>query len=127
MPIYEYRCAECNQVFEEWQKGFEEQEVPCPVCSTPSRRIISNTSFILKGSGWYVTDYAAKKPSAGGNGNGNGNGNGKGNGASESKEGATSAEASPAKDSGSPPAKDSVKKEASAATPAKQGTASVST
>lgn len=75
MPIYEYQCQECNQVFEEWQKNFEEKEVACPVCGTMSKRIISNTSFILKGSGWYVTDYAAKNPSAaGGNGNGNGSG-----------------------------------------------------
>ena len=76
MPIYEYRCDDCNQIFEEWQSGFEEKEVACPVCGTPSKRIMSNTSFILKGSGWYVTDYAAKNPSAAGNNGGNGNGTG---------------------------------------------------
>ncbi|THB65234.1 MAG: zinc ribbon domain-containing protein [Desulfovibrio sp.] len=72
MPIYEYCCPECNQVFEEWQSNFEEHEVDCPMCKTPSKRIMSNTSFILKGSGWYVTDYAAKNPSAGNNGGTNG-------------------------------------------------------
>ncbi|SKA74736.1 FmdB family zinc ribbon protein [Desulfobaculum bizertense] len=57
MPIYEYRCTECNQVFEEWQKNFDEKDMPCPNCGAPSKRLISNTSFVLKGSGWYVTDY----------------------------------------------------------------------
>ncbi len=57
MPIYEYRCCDCAQLFEEWQKDFQDREVPCPVCGGKSERLISNTSFILKGGGWYVTDY----------------------------------------------------------------------
>ncbi|WP_147822364.1 FmdB family zinc ribbon protein [Salidesulfovibrio onnuriiensis] len=73
MPIYEYQCEKCGNVFEEWQSGFEERELPCPQCQGNSKRMISNTSFVLKGSGWYVTDYAGKNPS---NGNGGGNGNG---------------------------------------------------
>ncbi|MGE4553523.1 MAG: FmdB family zinc ribbon protein [Desulfovibrionaceae bacterium] len=74
MPIYEYRCEECQQTFEEWQQDFEEREVPCPICGSPGKRMISNTSFILKGSGWYVTDYAGGRTHGGGNGNGNGKG-----------------------------------------------------
>ena len=66
MPIYEYSCPECETLFEEWQTGFEERTQPCPECGAESRRIISNTSFVLKGSGWYVTDYASKKPSVNG-------------------------------------------------------------
>ena len=58
MPIYEYRCCDCNQVFEEWQKDFENRDIPCPSCGGKSERLISNTSFILKGGGWYVTDYS---------------------------------------------------------------------
>ena len=73
MPIYEYRCGECAQVFEEWQRGFEERDAHCPVCGGKSERLISNTSFVLKGTGWYVTDYkssgtATAAPSAGPNG-----------------------------------------------------------
>lgn len=79
MPIYEYECQDCKQIFEEWQSGFEEKVLDCPVCGASAKRLISNTSFHLKGSGWYVTDYAGKNPSgqkqAGDNGNGNGNGN----------------------------------------------------
>ena len=95
MPIYEYSCPECHQIFEEWQQDFEEREVDCPVCSTPSKRVISNTSFILKGSGWYVTDYAGKKPGRNGNGDtkaASDNGNGKAKG----KEAAQASDAAPA-------------------------------
>ncbi|MUM77934.1 zinc ribbon domain-containing protein [Pseudodesulfovibrio sp. F-1] len=61
MPIYEYQCTGCDAVFEEWQSGFEERQMVCPECGRPASRLISHTSFHLKGSGWYVTDYAAKK------------------------------------------------------------------
>ena len=61
MPIYEYHCKKCDNVFEEFQKGFEERSVKCPKCAGDAERLISNTSFILKGTGWYVTDYNGKK------------------------------------------------------------------
>ena len=83
MPIYEYRCKECQQVFEEWQKDFAEHEFSCPVCGGASERLISNTSFVLKGGGWYVTDY----------GRGNSGGNGK---PAAQKAESASTEASPA-------------------------------
>jgi len=69
MPIYEYRCNDCQQIFEEWQKGFEDREMVCPVCGGVSSRLISSSAFVLKGSGWYVTDYCKSQP---GSGNGNG-------------------------------------------------------
>ncbi len=93
MPIYEYRCEDCEQIFEEWQRNFEEKQVICPVCGSNAERIISNTSFILKGSGWYVTDYCDRKPSAGDNG-----GNGSSTKAADSK-GSSSDSASEAKTS----------------------------
>ena len=57
MPIYEYRCTDCGQVFEEWQSDFKTRQMSCPVCKADSERLMSNTSFVLKGGGWYVTDY----------------------------------------------------------------------
>lgn len=74
MPIYEYRCCECAQIFEEWQKDHEPLDLACPMCGGKAEHIISNTSFVLKGSGWYATDYAKGSSSepAGGNGNGSG-------------------------------------------------------
>lgn len=63
MPIYEYRCDECQQLFEEWCKHIEENNVAhsCPICRGQAHRIISNTSFALKGGGWYVTEYGSRK------------------------------------------------------------------
>jgi putative FmdB family regulatory protein len=57
MPIYEYNCEKCG-VFEVTQRISEKPLDVCPTCGEPVRRLISHTSFVLKGSGWYVTDYA---------------------------------------------------------------------
>lgn len=62
MPIYEYECPACGHVFEEWGKASEaHKEEPCPRCGTLSPRVISRTSFVLKGDGWYVSDYGYRK------------------------------------------------------------------
>lgn len=58
MPIYEYSCQDCKQIFEEWQKDYEERDIPCPVCGGQASRIISSTSFVLKGGGWYASGYS---------------------------------------------------------------------
>lgn len=57
MPIYEYRCEKCGD-FELTQRISDPPAQRCPKCRRKVRRLISNTSFQLKGSGWYVTDYA---------------------------------------------------------------------
>lgn len=57
MPIYEYRCEKCGD-FEITQRITEDPIGKCPTCKRKVKRLISNTSFQLKGSGWYVTDYA---------------------------------------------------------------------
>lgn len=64
MPIYEYNCRDCKQIFEDWQKDYEERELPCPVCGGPATRLISSTSFVLKGGGWYSSGYSASGGSA---------------------------------------------------------------
>lgn len=62
MPIYEYQCPKCGNIFEEWAKASEShKEEPCPQCGALSPRIISRTSFVLKGDGWYVSDYGYRK------------------------------------------------------------------
>lgn len=62
MPIYEFECPKCKKVFEEWTKSSDAHKTePCPVCGTPSKRIMSRTSFVLKGDGWYVSDYGYRK------------------------------------------------------------------
>jgi putative FmdB family regulatory protein len=57
MPIYEYECGKCG-VFEHSQRISDPALAKCPTCRRKVRRLISSTSFQLKGSGWYVTDYA---------------------------------------------------------------------
>ena len=58
MPIYEYRCGKCEHEFEVWQKMSDPPIKVCPKCHAHKvEKQISLTSFQLKGSGWYATDY----------------------------------------------------------------------
>ena len=59
MPIYEYSCQKCG-VVEVTQRITEKPLAKCPTCKSKVKKLISNTSFQLKGTGWYVTDYARK-------------------------------------------------------------------
>jgi putative FmdB family regulatory protein len=59
MPIYEYRCLKCDEIHEVMQKFSDEPLSTCPSCGGELKKLISNTSFILKGTGWYKTDYAS--------------------------------------------------------------------
>ena len=60
MPIYEYQCPKCG-LFEVTQKITVKPIGRCPTCKGKVRKLISNTSFQLKGGGWYLTDYARKE------------------------------------------------------------------
>src|SRR6185312_2421570 len=62
MPIYEYKCDNCG-IVEVMQRITENPLKKCPNCKGKVDRIISHTSFVLKGSGWYATDYANKSKS----------------------------------------------------------------
>ena len=65
MPLYEYRCRKCGREFEEMQRITEPPIRKCPDCGRRTvERLISATSFVLKGSGWYATDYARKSGAA---------------------------------------------------------------
>ena len=59
MPIYEYKCQQCNKCLEIMQKFSDAPLSTCADCGGEMKKLISNTSFVLKGSGWYVTDYAS--------------------------------------------------------------------
>lgn len=70
MPVYEYQCPSCGVAFERQQSITASPIRTCPECGGRKvQRLISSTSFVLKGSGWYVTDYARKgkgtEPAAG--------------------------------------------------------------
>jgi putative FmdB family regulatory protein len=54
MPIYEYKCDKCQKIVEVMQKFTDKPLSRCPSCGGRVSRLISNCSFQLKGSGWYV-------------------------------------------------------------------------
>jgi len=59
MPIYEYGCSECGKRIEAFQKIADEPLTVCPDCGGELSKLISNTSFVLKGGGWYADGYAS--------------------------------------------------------------------
>lgn len=63
MPIYEYQCTKCGEVFEAFQKITDEPLSQCKFCKAKVEKLISHSSFQLKGSGWYLTDYARRSSS----------------------------------------------------------------
>jgi putative FmdB family regulatory protein len=60
MPFYEYECTKCNHHTEVFQKMSEPPITKCEKCKGRMKKLISQSTFHLKGSGWYVTDYASK-------------------------------------------------------------------
>lgn len=62
MPIYEYQCRKCEADFEVVQKFNDKPLRKCTSCGGTLRKLISRSSFHLKGTGWYATDYAKPKP-----------------------------------------------------------------
>jgi putative FmdB family regulatory protein len=63
VPIYEYQCTKCGEVFEAFQKITDEPLTHCKFCHAKVEKLISHSSFQLKGSGWYLTDYARRSSS----------------------------------------------------------------
>ena len=60
MPTYEYECSQCKRVFEIRQRISEPPLTTCDRCGGEVRRHLSPAPFILKGGGWYVTDYPSE-------------------------------------------------------------------
>src|SRR4051812_13485874 len=65
MPLYEYRCTKCERVHEMMQKFSDAPLTECPDCQGQLQKLMSLTSFALKGTGWYTTDYKRKGQSSG--------------------------------------------------------------
>ncbi len=65
MPVYEYECGSCGGRFEVMQKFSDPALTACTLCKTGKvRKVLSPAAFVLKGSGWYATDYASKDRNA---------------------------------------------------------------
>jgi len=64
MPIYEYECTKCGNIEEALQKFSDKPLTKCKHCTGKLHKLVSQSTFHLKGTGWYVTDYAdkSKKP-----------------------------------------------------------------
>ncbi|MFA7383021.1 MAG: FmdB family zinc ribbon protein [Desulfurivibrionaceae bacterium] len=59
MPIYEYQCEACQDIIEAQQRLSEEPLTTCPACSGSLKKLISRSSFQLKGGGWYADGYSS--------------------------------------------------------------------
>lgn len=66
MPVYEYLCQACGKQFEDLQKISDKPLEKCKFCGGKAQRVISQTSFSLKGGGWYKDGYSSSsKPDSG--------------------------------------------------------------
>jgi len=96
MPIHEYQCRKCETVVERIEGVHDRPMRKCPSCGGKVDQMISPSAFVLKGSGWYATDYGTRNHD---------NGNGKGKGKGEPKEKEPAAASCPAAaGAGAPPA-----------------------
>ena len=60
MPVYEYECTQCGKVEEVIQKFSDKPLTNCRRCGGKLQKLISQSTFHLKGTGWYATDYSSK-------------------------------------------------------------------
>ena len=61
MPVYEYKCSSCDEHLEVMQKISDPRLTICPECGGELTKLISNTSFVLKGGGWYADGYSSSE------------------------------------------------------------------
>ena len=64
MPLYEYKCVKCGRLTEKIESVSGPHLKKCPHCGGKVESVVSAPAIQFKGSGWYVTDYAGKKPAA---------------------------------------------------------------
>jgi putative FmdB family regulatory protein len=72
VPIYEYRCDDCGNLFEMLQKFSDAPIETCDLCGGPLRKVLHPVAIHFKGSGFYTTDYARKSSSSPSSGGGDG-------------------------------------------------------
>ncbi len=87
MPVYDYECKGCGHEFQREQRITANPVKKCPECGAmKAKRLISQTSFVLKGSGWYNDLYASNQPAKNDEGSGKETSESKDTGKSESKD-----------------------------------------
>ena len=110
MPLYEYQCDDCGHRFEQIRKFSDPPLETCPQCGGTIRKLISSPAFQFKGTGWYVSDYGAKK-----------------NADKESKDGAKDNDTKETKDKDTKETKDAKSSDGSKESGSKDAAASTST
>ncbi len=95
MPLYEYKCDNCGEVFEVRQKFSDEPLTVHEKCGGPAHRLLSVPALQFKGSGWYVTDYG--RGNSGKSSNGPAKTSGESSSSGESKSPSDSSSSSPSK------------------------------
>jgi len=65
MPVYEYECDSCGKTFEVQQRMADAPLTSCPECSGNVKKVMSMSSFQLKGGGWYADGYASARKDTG--------------------------------------------------------------
>jgi putative FmdB family regulatory protein len=98
VPLHEYKCKKCKHKFEKIQKFSDRPLKKCPECGGPLEQVLHAPAVQFKGSGWYVTDYAAKSEAS------------KTDGAPEKKEGAAKEDGAKGKEKETKPKKAETKK-----------------
>ena len=129
MPTYEYECLKCPRVFEVRQRITEPALETCDRCGGPIHRLLSAAPFILKGGGWYVTDYpseARKKGTSSDSGSDSKDSTAKDSTAKESTSKESTSKAS-SKDGGSAESKPAASSESKSSTDTSSGSASKTT
>ena len=105
MPIYEYACPDCGHKFDEIQKFSDDPITICPKCAQANvKKLISQTSFILKGGGWYKDHYGLKPAADSGGDAKSAKGEGKTDGKDSSSKDSGGSKDGGSKDGGSAPA-----------------------
>jgi putative FmdB family regulatory protein len=99
MPTYEYQCKNCDHRFEVWQKMTDDPLTVCPECNNSTlRRVLFPAGIVFKGSGFYKTDHGSGALAASNHNNGH----------HHDKQGASKADSTGEKKSGSESAKEKV-------------------
>jgi len=60
MPVYEYQCPNCKKIIERYRQMNSTKNAVCVKCGCEAKKIISNSTFALKGGGWFASGYSKK-------------------------------------------------------------------
>lgn len=74
MPLYTYRCNDCDHLFEARQRMSDDPLSDCPACEGEVRRVINSVGVVFKGNGFYITDSRNGRSALNGTSSTNGNG-----------------------------------------------------